>query len=302
MRLTPLVGPLIHWPSENHLIKKNMAQLNGANFLSKWAGLFADNTTGDISAEDMRDFRQDLVDSFPNFLDDAYDAFTVTAGGTNTYTATLSPAITAYSSTHRYFVKFTNANTGAATLNLNSLGAKSIVKNGSLALEVGDITAGQIVQLAYDGTNLQIIGGSNGSAVSGVTYRTRVALTANQIKALHSTPITLIAAPGANKYINYQAAHYKQTYGTTPFNFSTGNWGLRCGSIENATSPSYTVLNDTVNLHYSLPPSRNGVIADLGSRVNQPLTFCFTTGGSADATTGDSVGYWVIYYRIEDLS
>lgn len=43
-----------------------MAQLNGTDFLAKWATLFADNTTGDISAEDMRDFRQDITDSFLN--------------------------------------------------------------------------------------------------------------------------------------------------------------------------------------------------------------------------------------------
>jgi hypothetical protein len=46
-----------------------MAQLNGVDFLAKWATLFADNTTGDISAEDMRDFRQDIKDSFFNLLD-----------------------------------------------------------------------------------------------------------------------------------------------------------------------------------------------------------------------------------------
>jgi hypothetical protein len=146
-----------------------MAQLAGAAFLTKWAGLFADNSTGDISAEDMRDFRQDLVDSFPNFLDDAYESFVVTASGTNTYTATLSPVITSYASNHRYFIKFTNANTGAATLNLNGLGAKSIVKNGNTALVSGDIAAGQILAIAYDGTNLQIIGGGSSSALSGLS-------------------------------------------------------------------------------------------------------------------------------------
>lgn len=81
-----------------------------------------------------------------------------TASGTDTYTATISPAIAAYSSGQRFYIMFTNANTGAATINLNSLGAKAIRKNGATALVAGDISAGQVVLLAYDGTNFQIVG------------------------------------------------------------------------------------------------------------------------------------------------
>jgi hypothetical protein len=79
------------------------------------------------------------------------------ASGTDTYTATITPAITAYSNTQRFYIKFPNANTGAATLNLNSLGAKSIKKNGNTDLAATDIKTGQIYCLAYDGTNFQIL-------------------------------------------------------------------------------------------------------------------------------------------------
>jgi len=80
-----------------------------------------------------------------------------TAAGTNTYTVTVSPTVSAYAPNQIYLIKFTNANTSSATLNVQSLGAKSIVKNGSSALESGDISAGQILELIYDGTNFQII-------------------------------------------------------------------------------------------------------------------------------------------------
>lgn len=80
-----------------------------------------------------------------------------TAAGTDTYTATISPAITAYASGQRFFILFTNGNTGAATLNLNSLGAKSIKKNTGTALASGDIPAGYIGLVAYDGTNFQLL-------------------------------------------------------------------------------------------------------------------------------------------------
>jgi hypothetical protein len=89
----------------------------------------------------------------------------VTASGTDTYTATVTPAFTAYTTGQRFNIKFTNANTGAATININSKGAKSIVKNGSTALSAGDIAAGQVMLLVYDGTNMQIVGPSGGPFV-----------------------------------------------------------------------------------------------------------------------------------------
>jgi len=57
-------------------------------------------------------------------------------------------------------VKFKAAtvNTGAATINVNGLGAKAITKNGSTALDDGDIDAGEVTILVYDGTQFQLQG------------------------------------------------------------------------------------------------------------------------------------------------
>lgn len=72
------------------------------------------------------------------------------AGANDTYTATLSPAPTAYASGQVYRIYCNTANTGAATLNINALGAKDIRKNGSAALETGDILAGQVIEVVYE--------------------------------------------------------------------------------------------------------------------------------------------------------
>lgn len=98
------------------------------------------------------------------------ESLAVTASGTNTYTATLSPSISAYTTNHKYFVKFTNANSGASTLNLNGIGAIDIKKSGSTALSSGDISAGQILELIFDGTNFQIIGGPTNQYLASGTY------------------------------------------------------------------------------------------------------------------------------------
>jgi hypothetical protein len=79
-----------------------------------------------------------------------------TAGGTDTYTATPSPAISSYAAGQQFSILFTNANTGAATINLNGVGAKALEKDVSTALVSGEIAAGQVYTITYDGTRFTI--------------------------------------------------------------------------------------------------------------------------------------------------
>jgi len=78
-------------------------------------------------------------------------------GAANAYVVTLAPAITAYTTGMRIYFKATNANTTASTVNVNGLGVKTISKLGDVALSAGDIKAGQLVELSYDGTNMQML-------------------------------------------------------------------------------------------------------------------------------------------------
>jgi hypothetical protein len=78
-------------------------------------------------------------------------------GSVNTYVITLPTAPTAYAKyqTFRFIAKTTN--TGASTINVNGLGAKTLVKDVNKPLIAGDIQIGQIVTAIYDGTNFQIV-------------------------------------------------------------------------------------------------------------------------------------------------
>lgn len=78
-------------------------------------------------------------------------------GAADAYAIALSPAVTAYAAYQTFWFIAANANTGASTLNVNGLGAKAMKKHHDLALESGDIEAGQLVGVAYDGTNFQMI-------------------------------------------------------------------------------------------------------------------------------------------------
>lgn len=81
------------------------------------------------------------------------------AGASDTYVVTLTPAPAAYENGGHYRFKANTANTGACTVNFNSLGAKTIKKAaGGITTDLADndIRAGQWVDLVYDGTNMQM--------------------------------------------------------------------------------------------------------------------------------------------------
>lgn len=85
--------------------------------------------------------------------------FGADAGASDTYVVTLTPAPAAYVTGEKYRFKANTANTGACTVNFNSLGAKTIKKAaGGITTDLADndIRAGQWVDLVYDGTNMQM--------------------------------------------------------------------------------------------------------------------------------------------------
>lgn len=85
------------------------------------------------------------------------------AGSNDTYVIALSPPLTAYLTRQLVWFKANTANTGAATLNVNGLGAKTIKKvAGGITtdLATNDIRAGQYVCVVYDGTNFQMLSAS----------------------------------------------------------------------------------------------------------------------------------------------
>lgn len=88
------------------------------------------------------------------------------ATGVNPKVVTLNPAPAALIEGMALSFKNTTANTAAATLNVNGLGAKPIVKSNGGALTSGNLKAGSIYTVRYSGTSfiLQGEGGEYGTA------------------------------------------------------------------------------------------------------------------------------------------
>ena len=102
--------------------------------------------------------------------------YLTSVAGTNAITATAPVSMSAYVAGQTFRFIAAGANTGACTLNLNSIGAKSLVKTDGSALVSGDIASGAAVQVMYDGTNFQLLSDANGATetVTTLTATTKV--------------------------------------------------------------------------------------------------------------------------------
>jgi len=94
-----------------------------------------------------------------------------TASGTDTYTASVT-GVTAYNDGDAYLIRFTNGNTTACTLQINSISpAVPLYRNNDGALIGGDIWAGAEMLCIYNSTlsAFQCIGTSSNSLFAYVT-------------------------------------------------------------------------------------------------------------------------------------
>jgi hypothetical protein len=79
--------------------------------------------------------------------------YAVATGSANTYAVTLSPAPTSYIDGMGIVVKINVANTGAATINVNGLGAKPMVDGKGSALTAGKLRLNGTYSLKYNTTS-----------------------------------------------------------------------------------------------------------------------------------------------------
>ena len=119
-------------------------------------------------------------------------SYAVDSSGTDAYAITVSPAITAYAAGQHFTFYPATANTGAATLNVSALGAKTIKKDKDNDLSTNDILIGQLVRVVYDGTNFQLL-----SPIYGQVNQSGAPLYAADAGASDTYVITLNPVPAA---------------------------------------------------------------------------------------------------------
>lgn len=154
-RMPALTGDVT---SSSGSVATTVVKINGTSLAGLATGVLKNTTTTGVP-------------SIATVTDITAPLYCADAGASDTYTCSLSPAPAAYATGAVYQFKANTANTGAATINFNSLGAKTIVKVAggvTTTLADNDIRSGQVVTLTYDGTNMQMQS-TLGNAASGTT-------------------------------------------------------------------------------------------------------------------------------------
>jgi hypothetical protein len=104
-----------------------------------------------------------------------------TASGVDTYTTTIT-GVASYTDGDAYLIRFTTGNTTGCSLNINSLGAKTLYRNNDGVLIGGDIVNGAEMFCIYNSTlnGFQVIGTSPNTLISYVTNAESVTITKGQ--------------------------------------------------------------------------------------------------------------------------
>jgi len=200
------------------------------------------------------------------------------AAGTDTYAASLSRPPAAYETGREYSFKADVANTGACTINFNSLGAKSIkMLDGSDPYD-GVIAINHFVQLKYDGTNMIL---QNPSAGAGLEY----------ISGLTSSAQTQINAINTLQTGNEGQGQYSGTVNPTGPAFLAPSGGISGLSVS-GSGGSYTITHSFGSTDYSIVVSLRAAGGDHRTNVtinaNTVVVDCYV-GGSLTAVFFDFI-------------
>lgn len=95
--------------------------------------------------------------AWANDVDTASYNYLTSPAGTNTITATGPTSMTAYAAGQMFKLVPAATNTGATTVNINSLGAKNLF-SGGVACVGGELVIGVPALIVYDGTQFNVIG------------------------------------------------------------------------------------------------------------------------------------------------
>ena len=220
-------------------------------------------------------------DDIPAINDTTTFSNLITVAGTNTLTGLATPALSGYAAGAQYSFIAQNANTAAVTIDIDTLGVKSITKFGTVALAAGDIQAGALTLIEYDGTRFQLLNVTNN------TFKNIV----------ETTTISVTAATGT---INYDVATQSIVYYTTN---ATANWTINLRASSAATLNSLMSTGQTITVTFmatqgatayynsaltidgtSVTPKWQGGVAPTAGNVNSVDTYTYAILKTASAT------------------
>lgn len=192
--------------------------------------------------------------------------YATSGGSANAYTLSIDAAIAAYATGGKYRFKANFTNTDSATLNVNSIGAKTMKKftaGVKSNLAAGDIQNGQIVDTEYDGTDLLVVS----QLAQGNDQRVTIFTAGENIDGT-TTPQAVMISDGTNSRTSgrpYKADADDSTnearsfYGFVTDNVTTGN----AVAVKRGIVAGFTSL--TVGSYYWVTNTAGGISTTPGT-------------------------------------
>ena len=170
-----------------------------------------------------------------------------------------------------------------------------IATDGTTLTGGGDLSADRTLSILNAGVDYTQL-------AADVLQFVQVLVTAAQIKALVETPVTILAAPGANKFIQVDSAIAILNYGTTTYTAGQGGNGLYFGSGSGPQAAggfgnSVATMKATASTLWMVAGTAYFGAQPFGLAlwVNQPIVW---TSFTTDFATGDSTVLVKLLYRV----
>ena len=180
-------------------------------------------------------------------IQDGIGTFVSSVGGSaNAITLAPNPAIAAYTTGQCFRFIVATTNTGAVTVSISALTTKAITLRGSTALIAGDLIAGSLAEITYDGVEFVLTTGGAASPFVGSTL-TNV----NLVTSTVGGDPTVALGVASKQYVDalWTTGDIKITLKTV----ADSGWVLfNDGTIGNASSGATTRANADTNALFSL--------------------------------------------------
>lgn len=135
-------------------------------------------------------------------------------------------------------------------------------------------------------------------------YTLRGTISTAQLLALNATPQTIVAAPGALKYLTLEHLHLWLDYNSAAYAGIAAGEDLSVkytngSGAEAARVETTGFLDATADAHRIVRPTASiSAVADVTPVVNSPLVLCLLSG---EITTGNSPLKYSVTYAVRDL-